>query len=111
MGECVFCAIIDGSIPTDKIVETDNLIVIKDISPKASTHYLIIPKKHIPDMKSLKTDDLQLAGDMMLMATALSQDLPEPGAFRIIINNGAGAGQCVFHLHMHFLAGKKMPEF
>ncbi len=111
MAECIFCAIIAGSIPSDKVVETENLIVIKDISPKASIHYLIIPKKHIADMQSLGSDDAQLAGDMMLMATRLSQDLSDPRAFRIIVNNGAAAGQCVFHLHMHFLAGKKMPGF
>lgn len=111
MAECIFCSIIAGKLPSTLLAETKNLIVIKDIFPKASIHYLIIPKKHIADMQSLTAEDAQLAGDMMLMATQLSYDLPEERAFRVIINNGASAGQCVFHVHMHFLAGKKMPSF
>ncbi len=111
MNECIFCKIIAKEIPSTLIEETEDLIVIKDLYPKASTHYLIIPKKHIADIREFETTDSALAGKMLMMAQKLSTALPEPQAFRVVVNNGKEAGQCVFHLHMHFLAGKTMPEF
>jgi histidine triad (HIT) family protein len=107
--DCIFCSIIAGKTPSTKIAENENIIVIKDIAPKAPIHYLIIPKKHMADIQSLDKDDTLLAGQMIMMAKELAKDLPEPGAFRLVINSGADVGQCVFHLHIHFLAGKKMP--
>jgi histidine triad (HIT) family protein len=109
--ECIFCKIIAGEIPSTAVDETDELLVIKDINPKATIHYLIIPKKHMADVRHLTAKDELLAGKMMMMAQVLSTRLPEPQDFRIIINNGVEAGQCVFHLHMHFLAGKRIPAF
>lgn len=111
MKDCIFCAIREGKIPSTKIAETEDIIVIKDIAPKASTHYLIIPKLHIPDIQSFSDQDKELAGNMLLMAQKLSESLPEPKAFRLVVNNGAEAGQQVFHVHMHFLAGTRIPEF
>lgn len=108
---CIFCKIIAKQIPSTVIAETDDIIVIKDINPKAPVHYLIIPKKHIKDLTELELQDVELAGNMVLMAKQLSQELSGPQAFRLIVNNGADAGQCVFHAHVHFLAGKKMAEF
>ena len=109
--ECLFCKIIDRTIPAVIVAENDHVIVIQDRAPKAPVHYLIIPKKHVADIVSLSASDLSLGQAMFSMAQQLSKALPGNGDFRFIINNGSGAGQSVFHLHGHFLAGKKMADF
>ncbi|MCL5875057.1 MAG: HIT domain-containing protein [Candidatus Dependentiae bacterium] len=107
---CIFCKIIARSIPATIITETDSIIVIKDIFPKAPVHYLIIPKKHVQDVQSLHETDGTLAGELVLMAKQLSLQLGSQ-AFRLVVNSGADAGQKVFHLHFHFLAGKVVTDF
>ncbi len=108
MSDCIFCKIIAKQIPSSIITETDDVIVIKDIAPKAPVHYLILPKKHIQDIQSLEKTDCCLMSRMMMMAQTLSKDA---GDFRLIINSGHKAGQRVFHLHAHFLAGKELTDF
>lgn len=108
--ECVFCKIIDQRLPATIIKQTSDIIVIKDIAPKYPYHYLIIPKKHIVDVAQLQEKDVLLAGNIMLMASQVAEDLPKPTAFKLVVNNGALAGQKVFHLHVHFLAGAKMSD-
>ena len=108
---CIFCKIIAGQLPAKVIAQTDNIIVIDNIAPKAAVHYLIIPKKHVPDIASLSHDDAVLVGEMVLMAKTLAADLPGSQAFRLIVNNGSDAGQSVFHLHIHFLAGQKFFDY
>ncbi len=103
--KCIFCDIIEKKIPATFIKETDDLIVIKDVNPKAPIHYLIIPKKHIEMVQDLTHEDQLLAGSMLLMAKRLQQELPANGGFRLHINSGKDVGQLVPHLHMHFLAG------
>ena len=103
---CLFCKIIAGDIPAQIIDENAEVIVIKDINPRASIHYLIIPKKHVSDISYLMPDDLQLAGSLLMMAQELSQQDPNAREFRLISNNGTTVGQVVFHIHLHFLAGK-----
>lgn len=109
--DCLFCKIIEKKIPAKIIAEDDNVIVIQDIVPKAPTHYLIIPKKHIENVRMLEETDAYIVSSMMLMAKKLSNMVSGNGSFRIIINNGAEVGQTVFHLHLHFLAGKKLTDF
>lgn len=104
--DCIFCKIITGSLPSAQIAENDHVLVIKDLYPKAPIHYLILPKKHIQDISELQ--DAELAGELLLMAQQLSQKDEQHAQFRIVSNNGARAGQCVFHIHLHFLAGKQM---
>lgn len=108
--DCIFCKIINGQIPSAKIKDTSDLIVIRDIAPKAPIHYLIIPKKHIHDIKSASDLDQDLLGSCLLMAKELSYDLDKPQEFRLISNNGPSVGQSVFHIHFHFLAGKQFSE-
>ena len=108
---CIFCQIINKQIPTALIHETNDLIVIKDIHPKAPIHYLIISKKHIQDIQSLQDTEQTVAGNMLLAARTLCAMLPSKPDFKLVINSGQKAGQCVFHLHMHFLAGKQFGEF
>jgi histidine triad (HIT) family protein len=104
---CVFCKIIDRQLFSKIIAETDDIIVIDNIAPKTPIHYLIIPKKHISDINALTPEDVFLAGNLVLMAKEISENLPGKPAFRLSVNNGGDAGQSVFHLHFHFLSGKK----
>ncbi|HLW73253.1 MAG TPA: HIT domain-containing protein [Candidatus Babeliales bacterium] len=108
---CVFCKILAGQLPAKIITQTDDIIVIDNIAPKAAIHYLIIPKKHIPDITLLTQDDTTLAGEMLLMAKQLAANLSGSQAFRLIVNNGSDVGQSVFHLHFHFLAGQKFSDY
>jgi histidine triad (HIT) family protein len=108
---CIFCKIIARQISSEIIAENDDVIVIKDIAPKAPIHYLIIPKKHIVDIQSMQQSDTVIGSAVFAMAQQLSQMLPAPHAFRLLCSNGFDAGQRVFHLHVHFLAGKQMADF
>lgn len=108
---CVFCKIIQKQLPAKVIAENDTVIVIQDIAPKAPIHYLIIPKKHIENIQKLHKNDVQIMGEIALMAQELSEALPHNGDFRLLSNNGVTAGQVVFHMHFHFLSGKLMVDF
>lgn len=108
--DCIFCKIIARQVPSSIIKENGNLLVIKDIAPKAPIHYLIISKKHIKDIQSMERPDAILGSAMLSMAQELSKELQEPRDFRFMINSGYNAGQRVFHLHAHFLAGTTMVD-
>ncbi len=111
---CIFCKIINKEIPSNIIYETERVLVIEDLHPKAPYHYLILSKKHVENINFIGDDDLGIIADMVAVARDLSKkirqesNLTEPVAFNLISNNGAAAGQSVFHLHWHFLAGKDL---
>jgi histidine triad (HIT) family protein len=106
---CIFCKIRDGLLPSTIILQNDLLFVIKDIAPKAPIHYLIIPKKHFHDINALQPTDADIMSALLLAAKELSLQLAGDQSYRLVVNNGKGAGQIVFHLHIHFLSGGHMP--
>jgi histidine triad (HIT) family protein len=110
MENCVFCQIIEKKLPSTILYEDDAVIVIKDRAPKAPIHYLIIPKKHIPDINSLKNDDYSVGSVIFKTAQKIPSLVSQAENFNLLVNNGFNAGQRVFHLHTHFLAGKRISE-
>ena len=106
MTETLFEKIIKREIPADIIYEDDISIVIKDINPQAPTHLLIIPKKVIPKLSDANQEDQEILGHLMLVASKIAKQLDLDDTFRMVINNGAKAGQSVFHLHLHLLSGR-----
>ena len=109
MDDCLFCKIIKGEIPSEKVYEDEEVLAFKDIHPAAPIHILVIPKKHIAKVTEIMPEDEALVGKMhtVINKIAKEQGFAEDG-FRIIINCGRDAGQEVMHLHFHILAGTKM---
>lgn len=105
---CIFCQIVAGEIPSRKVYETDSLMAFHDVAPKAPTHILVIPKKHIARLAEVTDEDADLLSQMLLAARDVARQEGFSENFRLIMNNGADSGQTVFHLHMHLLAGRKM---
>ena len=107
MAETIFQKIIDKEIPADIIYEDEKSIVFKDINPVAPTHILIIPKKQIEKISDAEETDKDLLGHLLLVAGKVARQLGVENAFRLVINNGAGAQQTVFHLHIHLIAERE----
>lgn len=110
MAESIFTKIIDGEIPAEKVYEDEHCIAINDINPQAPVHVLLIPKKPIDKLSDATSDDQALLGHLMLSAGNVARQLGVEDAFRLIVNNGEGAGQTVFHLHLHIIAGASFAE-
>jgi histidine triad (HIT) family protein len=108
MQETLFGKIINRQIPADIVYEDDQCIAIKDINPQAPVHLLLIPKKPIDRLSNAQADDQALLGHLMLAVGKITRELKIENAFRLAINNGADAGQSVFHLHLHILAGRAL---
>ena len=106
MSETVFSKIINRELPADVVHEDDLCLAFRDINPKAPTHILIVPKKPIPKSSDATADDQALLGHLLLKAGDIARELKCDDAYRLVINNGADAGQEVFHLHIHLLAGR-----
>ena len=104
----LFEKIINREIPADIVYEDDFSLAFKDINPQAPVHILIIPKKPIEKLSDAKSDDKELLGHLMLVAGKIASELNLDNTFRIVINNGAGAGQSVFHLHLHLMSGRRL---
>ena len=105
----MFCRIVAGEIPADFIHRDDRSVVIRDINPQAPTHLLVIPQEHIESLDEASQKDEALLGYLLRVAARVANaaGLAE-GGYRTVINNGAGAGQSVFHLHVHVLGGRPM---
>lgn len=108
-GQCVFCRIAGGELPAAKVYEDERTLVFRDINPAAPTHLLVIPKRHVPRLSACGDGERELLADVMTTASKAAK-LEGLDSFRLIINDGAGAGQTVFHLHAHVLGGAEMGE-
>ena len=109
MKECIFCKIIAGESPSQKVYSDDLVTAFRDIHPVAPTHILIIPNKHIPSMKDVTPEDIPLLGHMLALAPQIATEggIRESG-YRLIINTGPHGGQVVYHLHLHLIGGQRM---
>lgn len=105
----IFCQIVAGEIPSQKVYETQNVLAFRDINPKAPVHVLIIPKKHITGVNDITQEDKDILGEMILAAkeVAKQEGISEKG-YRLITNTGRDGGQLVPHLHFHLLGGKNL---
>ena len=110
MTDTIFGKIINGEIPSDFIYEDEHCIAINDINPAAPVHVLVIPKRGSPRLVDAQQDDQALLGHLLLAAGKIAEQLGVADAFRLIINNGEGAGQTVFHLHLHIIGGREFTE-
>lgn len=108
--DTIFSKIIAGAIPSEFIYEDEHCIAINDINPQAPTHVLVIPKKAIPRLVDAEPEDGALLGHLLLAAGNVARQLGVDDAFRLLVNNGADAGQTVFHLHLHIIAGRSFTE-
>ena len=108
MPSTLFEKIINKEIPSEILYEDDISFVIKDINPQAPTHLLIIPKKVIPKLSDSTIEDQEILGHLMLVAGKVAKKLGLDETFRLVVNNGAKAGQSVFHLHIHLLSGRAL---
>lgn len=104
----VFGKIIRGELPCEKVFENEHVLAIKDIAPVAPVHFLIIPKKAIPDLQSLKEEDFFLLEEVVRTAQALAKEFDVEEGYRLLTNNGSEAGQTVFHLHFHLIGGRSL---
>lgn len=104
----LFEKIIDREIPASIVYEDEHCVAFKDVNPGAPTHVLLVPRKPIAKLSDAQPDDQALLGHLMLAAPRVAAQLGVGDAFRLAINNGAGAGQSVFHLHLHIIGGRPL---
>ena len=109
MADCLFCKIAAGDIPSNKLIEDDQLLAFYDIDPQAPVHFLVIPKKHIDSAAVLTEDDAALLGHIYAVIAQLAARLGiAENGYRVVTNVGADGGQSVKHLHFHVLAGRSL---
>ncbi len=108
--DCLFCRIIAGDVPAEVIHQDDRCVVIRDINPQAPTHVLVIPREHMDSLDDASQKDEAMLGHLLRVSARIAneQGLEESGGYRAVINTGSGAGQSVFHLHVHVLGGRTM---
>lgn len=109
--DCIFCRIVAGEIPSDTLYQDEEVIAFRDVNPIASTHVLVIPRRHIPSLVELEEGDLPLAGRMLSVANRIAkkEGIAENG-YRLVVNCGEHAGQIVPHLHLHVIGGRKLSD-
>ena len=108
MNDCIFCCIVKGEIPSKKVYEDEHTYAFEDLDPKAPTHVLVVPKKHIRGLKEAEADDAEVVGQCQLAAAKIAKDRGIEDGYRTVLNVGPGAGQSVFHMHVHLLGGRKL---
>jgi histidine triad (HIT) family protein len=110
MGDCIFCKIVKGEIPSRKLYEDEDVLAFHDIHPVAPVHFILVPKAHIASMAELTEGHERVMGKIMVLAPKLAKDLGCADGFRTIINTGKVGRQDVYHLHVHILGGELMPR-
>ena len=106
--DCLFCKIVAGEIPSDRVFEDDEVIAFRDINPRAPTHVLVIPRRHIPDAHALTDDHAPILGSLFAAVRRIADEAGLANGYRVVTNVGPEAGQTVFHLHFHLLGGRSM---
>jgi histidine triad (HIT) family protein len=110
MNNCIFCKIIAGEIPSEKVFESEEIIAFKDINPQAPVHILVIPKRHIDGADTLTEEDTELAGKLILTVAKIAEQFHLQSGYRIVTNIGVNGGQTVRHLHFHLLGGEPLKD-
>jgi histidine triad (HIT) family protein len=107
MADCLFCGIVERKIPSTIIYEDERIVAFNDIAPQAPTHVLIVPKRHISTLNDVGVEDEQIVGELIRRAAAIAKErgFSETG-YRTLFNTNRGAGQTVFHIHLHLLGGR-----
>ncbi len=109
MADCLFCKIIRREIPATLVYEDDRVVAFSDINPQAPTHVLVVPKRHVATLNDIGTEDDQLVGELVRRAAAIAKERGlSAGGYRTVFNTNRGAGQTVFHIHLHLLGGRAM---
>ena len=109
MSDCIFCKIAEGEIPSDRVYEDNHLVAFRDLNPQAPTHILIIPKKHLSTLLEVESEDVELLGRLQVAAVEIArQEGLDDDGFRLVTNCLEGAGQSVFHIHVHLLGGRPL---
>ena len=111
MSDCIFCKIVAGEIPADIVHQDEEVIVFRDVNPKADVHLLLVPKAHVASLDELTPEHDALVARMMRMLPQLAREQGLDRGYRTIINTGPGGGQEVPHLHIHLLGGGRLPGF
>ena len=106
--DCLFCKIVAGEIPADKVYEDDEIVAFRDIRPVAPTHVLVIPKAHIPTLNDLTAEHDVLMGRIVRVAREIARDEGLSDGYRLVVNCLAGGGQVIFHLHAHLIGGRSL---
>lgn len=106
--DCIFCKIVAGNIPSRKVREDDQVLAFHDIDPRAPTHILVIPKKHVSSLAKMQSSDEALLGRLLLATTAIAEEQGLANGYRVVISTGPEGGQTVDHLHLHLLGGRQM---
>ena len=111
MSDCLFCKIIEGSIPSDKVFEDDDFIAFKDINPQSKIHILVVPKKHIEMLSGCGEDEKDILSGLLLTANNVAKILHiDETGYRVVVNSGSDGGQIIFHLHLHLMGGSKLND-
>jgi histidine triad (HIT) family protein len=108
MTNCQFCRIIAGELPAKKVYEDEHTFAFEDIHPQAPTHVLVVPKKHIRGLKEAAPEDAEVIGRCHLVAAQIARQRGVENGYRTVLNVGPGAGQSVFHFHVHLIGGRSL---
>ena len=110
MENCIFCKIIAGEIPSNKVYEDDDMLAFKDINPQAKVHVLVVPKSHFATLAEMNATQAELVKKCFIKIPEIAKSLGLSNGYRLIVNQGEDAGQTVHHLHIHILGGQPMGE-